>query len=177
MIFKKLLDMKKILVTGKRYWIPAIGWFLFLGFFNNCVLAPYLDIKTVEWSHLLTALAVMLSISGARDIGLKKQPDDKTTKVDGKVGSLGKRYWIVAIGWALAMGYFNNCMIYPYFDIDPVEWPQLLTGLGVMLGISGTRDIFLNRNKKIVEKVAEAVNETADETETDEAEFADEDKK
>ena len=168
--------MKKILVTGKRYWIPAIGWFLFLGFFNNCVLAPYLDIKTIEWSQLLTALAVMLSISGARDIGLKKQPDDDKSKKEGKPAVLGSRYWITAIGWVLALGFFNNCMIYPYFDIEPVEWAQLLTGLGVMLGISGTRDVFLNRNKKIVEKVAEAVNEAKENTEEEESETTDEDK-
>ena len=89
---------------------------------------------------------------------------------------MGSRYWITAIGWVLALGFFNNCMIYPYFDIEPVEWAQLLTGLGVMLGISGTRDVFLNRNKKIVEKVAEAVNEAKENTEEEESETTDEDK-
>jgi len=164
--------IRKIFTVGKRYWIPAIGWFLFAGFFNNCVLAPYLSIKTVEWSQLLTALAVMLAISGARDVGLKKKSDDstRTTEVDGKivkVGTLGKRYWIPAIGWCLALGFFNNCAVYPYADIAIVEWGQLLTGLGVMLGISGTRDVFLNRNKELAEKISQAVEEDDDDEPSD----------
>lgn len=169
--------LHKILTIGKRYWIPAIGWFLFIGFFNNCVLAPYLSIKTIEWSQLLTALAVMLAISGARDVGLKKKSDDstQTAKVDGKVikiFTVGKRLWIPAVGWCLALGFFNNCAVYPYADIDIVEWGQLLTGLGVMLGISGTRDIFLNRNKEIAERIAQIVDND-DEDETEESNVAD----
>lgn len=160
--------LNKILTVGKRYWIPAIGWFLFIGFFNNCVLSPYLDLRPIEWSQLLTALAVMLAISGVRDVGLKKKKDDseKTVKINGKVVStytVGKRYWIPAIGWCLALGFFNNCAIYPYFNIEVVEWGQLLTGLGVMLGISGTRDIFLKRNKEIAKEIATAVDSNEEE--------------
>lgn len=165
--------IRKIFTVGKRYWIPAIGWFLFLGFFNNCVLAPYLSIKIIEWSQLLTALAVMLAISGARDIGLKKKSENsvQTTEVDGKVvkiSTIGKRYWIPAVGWCLALGFFNNCAVYPYANIDIVEWGQLLTGLGVMLGISGTRDVFLSRNKEIAERIAQAVDGDEDDDEADE---------
>lgn len=165
--------IRKIFTVGKRYWIPAIGWFLFIGFFNNCVLAPYLSIKTIEWSQLLTALAVMLAISGARDVGLKKKSDNsvKTAEKDGKIvkiSTIGKRYWIPAVGWCLALGFFNNCAVYPYADIAVVEWGQLLTGLGVMLGISGTRDVFLNRNKELAEKIAQAVGDD-DETEEEES--------
>lgn len=167
--------IRKIFTVGKRYWIPAIGWFLFIGFFNNCVLAPYLSIKTIEWGQLLTALAVMLTISGARDVGLKKKSDDSTQTVDidgkiVKVGTLGKRYWIPAIGWCLALGFFNNCAVYPYADIAIVEWGQLLTGLGVMLGISGTRDIFLKRNKELAEKISQAVAENDNEEDSNKTE-------
>lgn len=165
--------LNKIFTIGKRFWIPAIGWFLFIGFFNNCVLAPYLSIKTVEWSQLLTALAVMLAISGARDVGLKKKSDNsvQTTVIDGKIVkffTVGKRLWIPAVGWCLALGFFNNCAVYPYADINIVEWGELLTGLGVMLGISGTRDVFLNRNKELAEKIAQAVGDD-DESEEEES--------
>ena len=85
-----------------------------------------------------------------------------------KIFTVGKRYWIPAIGWCLALGFFNNCAVYPYADIAVVEWGQLLTGLGVMLGISGTRDVFLNRNKELAEKIAQAVGDD-DETEEEES--------
>ncbi len=121
---------------------------------------------------MLTALAVMLAISGARDIGLKKKSENsvQTTEVDGKVvkiSTIGKRYWIPAVGWCLALGFFNNCAVYPYANIDIVEWGQLLTGLGVMLGISGTRDVFLSRNKEIAERIAQAVDGDEDDDEAD----------
>ena len=36
----------------------------------------------------------------------------------------------------------------PYFQADLINWEQLLTSLGIMLGISGVRDIGINRRKK-----------------------------
>lgn len=164
--------IRKIFTVGKRYWIPAIGWFLFLGFFNNCVLFPYFEIKTVEWGQLMTALGVMLAISGARDVGLKKENENSVVikEVDGhqtEIYTIGKRYWIPAIGWCLALGFFNNSAVYPFADIKIVEWGQLLTGLAVMLGISGTRDVFLNRNKKLAEKIGGAISETSEEKKTE----------
>ena len=159
--------IKNALAKGKRKWIPAIGWFLFLGFFNNCVIFPFFDIKVVEWGELLTALGVMLSISGARDVGLKKESPESSQElvIDGKVAkvaTIGKRYWIPAIGWCLAFAFLNNCAIYPYADVKVVEWVNVLTGLGVLLGISGTRDIFLSRNRKIAEQAAIAAAAAAD---------------
>lgn len=61
---------------------------------------------------------------------------------------LNKRSWIPIIGWILCYGFFNNCVIAPYFHVDLVDWEQLLTSLGIMLGISGIRDIGINRRKK-----------------------------
>ena len=54
---------------------------------------------------------------------------------------LNKRSWIPIIGWILCYGFFN-------FHVDLVDWEQLLTSLGIMLGISGIRDIGINRRKK-----------------------------
>ena len=61
---------------------------------------------------------------------------------------LNKRSWIPLIGWILCYGLLNNCVIAPYFDVELVDWEQLLTSLGIMLGISGVRDIGMSRRKK-----------------------------
>ena len=61
-------------VSGKgwqRWWIPAVGWALVGGYFVNCVIAPYVDIKVNDWVQLTTILTVILGISGARDISLR----------------------------------------------------------------------------------------------------------
>lgn len=64
---------------------------------------------------------------------------------------LNKRSWIPLIGWILCYGFLNNCVIAPYFDVELVDWEQLLTSLGIMLGISGVRDIGMSRRKKMME--------------------------
>ena len=48
----------------------------------------------------------------------------------------------------MCYGFLHNCVIAPYFTVDLVDWEQLLTSLGIMLGISGVRDIGMNRRKK-----------------------------
>nr|DAD96408.1 MAG TPA: holin [Siphoviridae sp. ctpbe1] len=68
---------------NKRSWIPLIGWILCYGFLNNCVIAPYFDVELVDWEQLLTSLAIMLGISGVRDIGIKrKSNNDKDIKTN-----------------------------------------------------------------------------------------------
>lgn len=57
------------------------------------------------------------------------------------------------IGWVLCYGFINNCIIAPYFDVGLVEWEQLLTSLGIMLGISGVRDIGIERSKQDVRPI------------------------
>ena len=63
----------------KRKWIPTIGWILCYGIFHNCVIVPYFKVDLIDWENLLTSLALMLGISGVRDIGLnkRKKKDDK----------------------------------------------------------------------------------------------------
>ena len=48
---------------------------------------------------------------------------------------LNKRSWIPIIGWILCYGFFNNCVIAPYFHVDLVDWEQLLTSLKKMMEI------------------------------------------
>ncbi|MCL2673468.1 MAG: hypothetical protein FWF01_03695 [Alphaproteobacteria bacterium] len=57
------------------------------------------------------------------------------------------RTWIPVIGWTLCWGIFHNCTIVPFFKMPPVEWEYLLAGLGIILSISGVRDIGLKGYK------------------------------
>ncbi len=52
------------------------------------------------------------------------------------------------MGWILCYGLFHNCVIVPYFGFAVVDWEYLLTGLGIMLGVSGARDIGLRKGRK-----------------------------
>jgi hypothetical protein len=38
-------------------------------------------------------------------------------------------------------------VIAPYFKTEIIDWEQLLTSLGIMLGISGVRDIGMYRKE------------------------------
>ena len=130
-------------IRAKRWWIPAIGFALALGFVNNLMIAPFTGQELVEWGPMLTALGILLGISGARDVLTK----NKTGNIPGNVSDKGwKRMWIPCIGWALFGGFFVNCVLAPYFKLTPNDWTQLVSALTVMLGISGARDVTLIPN-------------------------------
>lgn len=57
----------------KRLWIPVPGWILCYGFLHNCLIAPITGLPVVDWEYLLTAMGILLGVSGARDIGLKER--------------------------------------------------------------------------------------------------------
>jgi hypothetical protein len=65
-----------------RLWIPIIGWCLVLGFANNIILVPYLPdtVKTVDWTWMITTLAILLTISGARDYSLYSHESSQKAK-------------------------------------------------------------------------------------------------
>lgn len=130
--------MKKISV--KRWWIPAIGYALAGGFINNLVIAPFTNQPLVAWAHLLTALGIMLGVSGARDYLTRNKGEILPENVSDKGW---KRLWIPIIGWALFGGFFINCVLGPYLKMQPDNWAQLISTLTVMLGISGARDVGL----------------------------------
>lgn len=144
---------------AKRWWISAIGYALAGGFINNLVIAPFTGQPLVEWAHLLTALGILLGISGARDYLTR----NKTEVLPENVSVKGwKRMWIPITGWALFGGFFINCVLGPYLKIQPNDWAQLIATLTVMLGISGARDVGLmpkiddadkvNARKKVAEQ-------------------------
>ena len=62
-----------------------------------------------------------------------------------------KRKWIPTIGWILCYGMFHNCVVVPFFSIPMVDWEYLLMGLGIVLGVSGVRDIGLKKGKNNVD--------------------------
>ena len=57
----------------KRLWIPVLGWILRYGFLHNCLIAPITGLPVVDWEYLLTAMGILLGVSGVRDIGLKER--------------------------------------------------------------------------------------------------------
>lgn len=46
----------------------------------------------------------------------------------------------------------------PFFNLPAVEWEYLLTGLGIVLGLSGARDIGLNKKLKGTQNVDDINN-------------------
>ena len=147
-----------------RYWVNAIGWAVALGFFINSVLWPYLPIGQVEWSMLLSVLGVMLTISGARDVGLQRTHDSFEENEDAPDGQkVIRRRWITATGWFLALGFVNNCVVAPFYpSLKTVDWWQLLTALGILLGISGTRDVIFYRYQQKVSEISGGLIQTED---------------
>ena len=134
----------KIKVKKSRMWIPALGVVIAYGFFNNCAIAPYFDCKVIDWSQLIMTLAIMLGLGGARDIVLQRfrylGPVQKAIDATANGKVLSNKIWIPAIGWILGLGYSNKFVVYPYFDINPVDWEGLLASLSIMLTVSGARD-------------------------------------
>ena len=57
----------------KRLWIPVLGWILCYRYLHNCLIAPITGLPVVDWEYLLTAMGILLGVSGARDIGLKER--------------------------------------------------------------------------------------------------------
>lgn len=138
-------------IKFKRLWISVIGWILVGGFINNLYVHPFVDIELVEWNGLITSLGILLGISGTRDYFLKHSLDKLPENASGKGW---QRMWIPSVGWTLAGGYFINCIIAPYIDLQVNDWSQLITALTVILGISGARDIGLRRLPKNQETAA-----------------------
>ena len=155
-VFEKVSD---ILIRHKRSWIPAGGWVLFGGFFVNCVIFPFASFEEIEWEWLSSAFGLMLVISGGRDWLLDKQSPTsyKEVEVDGKisrVATVGKRYWISAIGWCLVFGLLVDLVISPFAKVNIVSFWYLVGTFAGMMGISWGRDIALKSNAEKAEAEA-----------------------
>lgn len=157
----------KIKVKKSRMWIPALGVVIAYGFFNNCAIAPYFNCKVIDWSQLIMTLAIMLGLGGARDIVLQRfrylGPVQKAIDVAANGKVLSNKFWIPAIGWILVMGYSNNFVVYPYFDINPVDWEGLLASLSILLTVSGARDYGIYASERKADEKSEAKPEKSQE--------------
>lgn len=138
-------------VKRSRMWIPALGAVVAIGFLHNCALYPWLESKVVPWDNLIITFAVMVGWSGTRDILLRKYlyigPVLDAVKPVKKV--LTNKVWIPTIGWALVMGYINNCIFFTYnLTSKEVDWTWLMITLTVMLTASGYRDVGIYRQEE-----------------------------
>lgn len=165
----------KIKVKKSRMWIPALGVVIAYGFFHNCAIAPYFNCRVIDWSQLILTFSVVIGLGGARDIVLQRfrylGPVQKAIDVTAGNKELSNRFWIPAIGWILVMGYSNNFIVSPYFDIHPVDWEGLLASLSILLTVSGARDygIYATERKTTENDEAKAANAQETSTESSEA--------
>lgn len=55
-------------ILKEKLWMPAIGWFLTMGFAINMLVMPFFpQFRLVDWSLLQTSIAIFLTLSGARE--------------------------------------------------------------------------------------------------------------
>ena len=157
----------KIKVKKSRMWIPALGVVIAYGFFNNCAIAPSFTCKVIDWSPLILTFAIMLGLGGARVVVLQKFrylcPLQKAIDVTAGGRELISKFWIPAIGWILVLGYSNNFIVSPYFDVRPVEWEGLLSALSVLLTVSGARDYGIYASEREDDEKSEAKPEKSQE--------------
>lgn len=135
----------RIKIKKSRLWVPAAGIVLAIGFFNNCVLLPWLENENIiDWTNLIFTLAIMLGLGGARDVALRKfrylgEILEENKKSQSK-GFWTNKIWIPTIGWCLVGGLANNCCLHPFFSVGEVEWAGLMSALSILLTISGVRE-------------------------------------
>lgn len=72
-------------ILKERIWVPCVGWCLVIGFAVNMLVIPFFhDFRPVEWSFLQSSIGIFLTISGAREIGIYSQQNDKISKARAK---------------------------------------------------------------------------------------------
>lgn len=152
----------------KRLWISAVGFMIALGYIMNCIVEPSCQgaVRLIDWGDLNQSLLILLAISGTRDITLEgikliggrisiKNIEECEDPECQPFRKAVKRYWIPVVGWALAGGYFMNCVMWPLIPtITVVEWDNLAIALLTVLAISGGRDISLSGVKLLGGKIS-----------------------
>ena len=148
-----------------RLWISGVGTSLALGFLINCAVVPYLDgAETVSWTYLILSLSVMLGIGGARDVVLRQfrylGPVLKEREKSESKGTWTLKVWIPTIGWCVSLGFFNNCVVFPFLKIGEVSWEGLLATLSVLLTVSGAREFGIYaQDRKVLAENGENIKE------------------
>ena len=63
-------------VLKDNLWIPCCGWCLVLGFAVNMLVVPFFqDVRLIDWNFVQDSIAIFLTISGTREVGIYKQID------------------------------------------------------------------------------------------------------
>jgi len=151
-----------------RLWIPAAGIVLAFGFFNNCVLLPWLEKEEIiDWTNLIFTLTIMLGLGGARDVALRRfkylGPILEENKKTQSKGFWTSKVWIPMIGWCLVGGLFNNCVLHPFLHVGEVEWGGLLSALSILLTISGVREYGIyEKDRQVYEQNNNSIPESSD---------------
>ena len=66
-------------ILRERLWVPCVGWFLVIGFAVNMLVLPFFhEVRQVDWSFLQASIAIFLTISGAREVGIYAQQGQKS---------------------------------------------------------------------------------------------------
>lgn len=72
-------------ILKERLWVPAIGWFLTIGFAVNMLVIPFCSsVRSVDWGFLESSLAIFLTLSGAREYGIYSQNKNKKARSSDK---------------------------------------------------------------------------------------------
>lgn len=91
--FKYLKDLKppkdahKVLaedILREKLWVPFVGWCLVIGFAINMLLLPFFTgkIRPIEWEFLQVSIAIFLTISGTREVGIYRQIDESHKEME-----------------------------------------------------------------------------------------------
>lgn len=143
-------------IKTSHLWMIALGVVIALGFFINCLVAPfYLGCAPINETELILSASIVAGLGTAREAVLyrfKYLQDLQPPLGDRKTAEnvLKEKLWIPCIGWFLCGGFAVNYLLLPFFDwIRPVDWGFLQSALGIFLTISGTREvsIYAQNNK------------------------------
>ena len=68
-------------ILKERLWVPCVGWALVIGFAVNMLVIPFFhDFRPVDWRFLQSSIGIFLTISGAREIGIYSQQNERLSK-------------------------------------------------------------------------------------------------
>lgn len=172
----KLMRMDVKMQTS-HLWIIGLGIVVALGFFINCVVAPfYWACIPIDEEQLILSASIIAGLGTARQLvvyrfkylqGILTNPLSQDVQTDNKKMAedvLREKIWVPCVGWALVLGFTVNILLLPFFSeyIRAIDWAFLQSSIGIFLTISGTREAGMYKkveeahNKKKAEAAAEA---------------------
>ncbi len=131
-----------------KLWIPLTGSLLVIGIINYSIVAQFVELNPINWENLLMPLAVMVGMTGYRDVKLKiaKKNNDY------------KRLWIALAAGAVIASLFVLTAIVPFaqklsIQTYKVEWGYIVAALAILMGVKGVSNKYLALALSIQEKI------------------------